>query len=65
MHFFEVESKISVIKDDPTDNIFLECAIDGKADYIIFGDHHLLDLGNYEGIEIIKPKEFLIKEGFI
>ncbi len=64
-HFVEVESKLHVIKEDPTDNIFLECALDGRADYIISGDHHLLNIGSYEGIRITKAKDFLIKEGFI
>lgn len=63
--FVETTSSISVIKADPTDNIFLECAIDGKADYIISGDKHLLDLGMYKGIQIIKSKDFLINEGFL
>lgn len=63
--FVEVKSKVNIIKEDFTDNIFLECALDGKADYIISGDHHLLDIGIYEGIKILKAKDFLIKEGFI
>ena len=50
---------LSVITADPTDNIFLECAVDGRADYIISGDKHLLDLDLYQGIHIIKPKDFL------
>ncbi|MCH8318634.1 MAG: putative toxin-antitoxin system toxin component, PIN family [Bacteroidetes bacterium] len=63
--FISVKSKIDVIIDDPSDNIFVECAVDGKADYIITGDHHLLSLGNYKGIQIIKAKDFLIKEKFL
>lgn len=56
-------SNVSAITSDPTDNIFLECALDGKADYIISGDRHLLDLKTYRDIQILKPKDFLIKEG--
>ena len=63
--FVETSIKISVITSDPTDNIFLECAIDGKADYIISGDKHLLDLGTYGGIQILKAKDFLLKEGYL
>lgn len=65
VHFIEVKSKLDVAKEDSTDNIFLECALDGKADYIISGDRHLLDIGSYKGIQIIRAKDFLIKEGFI
>jgi putative PIN family toxin of toxin-antitoxin system len=64
-HFVGEKSNIEIIKDDPTDNIFLDCAIDGNADYIISGDHHLLNLGSYESIRIITAKDFLINEGFI
>ena len=65
VHFIEVKSKVDVVKEDSTDNIFLECAQDGKADYIISGDHHFLNIGSYKGIQIMRAKDFLIKEGFI
>lgn len=49
---------LNVIKDDPDDNVILSTAIEGKADYIISGDSHLLVLKNYKDIEIITPKRF-------
>jgi len=55
----EGKETIDVIKDDPTDNKYLACAHEGEADYIVSGDHHLLDLGAYQGIDIIKTKAFL------
>ena len=56
-----VEGKelVDVIKDDPTDNKYLACAVEGEADYIVSGDRHLLNLATYQGIEIIKAKAFL------
>jgi putative PIN family toxin of toxin-antitoxin system len=36
------KTTISVIKDDPSDNHVIECAVDGNADYIVSGDRHLL-----------------------
>jgi len=52
--------RINVIKEDPPDNKFLECAVEAKADYLISGDNkHLLPLNNFEGIKIISPSEFL------
>ena len=33
-----------VIEADPKDDIVLACALGGKANYIVSGDHHLLDL---------------------
>ena len=44
---------------DPTDDMVLACAIEGRADIIVSGDHHLLDLGEYQGIPIITARKFL------
>ena len=63
--FIKVISSLAIIKEDPTDNIFINCAIDGNAHYIISGDAHLLNLKKYNGIEIVKPKEFLVREKYI
>jgi hypothetical protein len=46
---------------DPRDEVFLACAIDAKADCIVSGDRHLLDLRNYHGIPILTAKEFAEK----
>jgi putative PIN family toxin of toxin-antitoxin system len=52
--------KISVIKEKNDDNRILECAVQGKAQYIVSGDkHHLLPLSEYQGINILSPAEFL------
>ena len=39
---------------DPDDDIFLSCAVNGKADVIVSGDAHLLNLKEFEGIPIFK-----------
>ena len=46
---------------DPKDNMFLNCALAGKADFIISGDDDLLALKKVSEIEIIKPVHFLKK----
>ncbi|WP_028322829.1 putative toxin-antitoxin system toxin component, PIN family [Desulfatiglans anilini] len=51
--------RLDVIKDDPSDNIYLECAVEGHTDFIVSGDHHLTDLKAYEGIRIMDPATFL------
>jgi uncharacterized protein len=56
----ETKSNISVVIADSTDNIFLECALDGGADFIISGDKHLLDIRVYRGIKIVRAGEFLL-----
>ena len=41
--------------DDPTDNKYLACALEGNAEYFITGDQHLLRLDPWRGIHIIPP----------
>jgi len=52
------ELAVRAIADDPDDNMYLACAVEGGADYIISGDRHLLQLGAFEGIEIVTPAQF-------
>lgn len=53
------EIKVEVIKDDPEDNKFLSCALEGEADYIVTGDIHLKQLKEYKGVKILTPRSFL------
>ncbi len=55
----KVKSKINLIKEDQDDNKIVECAVDGKANYIVTKDNDLLKYKEYEGIKIITPEEFL------
>ncbi len=50
---------LSVIEDDPADNLYLECAVEGHADVLVTGDRLLLNLGVYQGIHILTPRAFL------
>lgn len=50
---------LEIIEADPSDNIYLECAIEGSAEFIISGDRHLTDLESYEGVQIMNPASFL------
>jgi len=50
---------LDVIGNDPDDNRILECAVEGKADVIVSGDHHLRDLKSYQGIPVVRPIDFL------
>lgn len=49
----------AVIREDPEDDKFIDCAVEAKADYIISGDEHLLRVKGYRSIPIYSPKEFL------
>jgi len=55
----EITGAFHVVKDDPDDDKFVECALVAGAGMIVSGDHHLLDLGEYEGIPILPAAEFL------
>lgn len=44
---------------DPDDTKYLACALDGNADFIVSGDHHLTDLKSFRGIRIVDPAMFL------
>ena len=50
------------MKADPDDDIFLRCAISVRADYVVSGDGHLLDLEYYAGIPIVTVRAFLVHE---
>jgi putative PIN family toxin of toxin-antitoxin system len=51
-------NRLAVVR-DPADNHLLDAAAEGQADYIVSGDRDLLDLGSYEGVEIVTPARFL------
>jgi len=54
------KEKINAVADDPSDNIHIEAAVEGKCEYIVSGDKkHLLKLKEFRGIKIVTPKEFL------
>ncbi|HJW65301.1 MAG TPA: putative toxin-antitoxin system toxin component, PIN family [Candidatus Bathyarchaeia archaeon] len=54
-----VRSKFKAVKEDPDDDIIVRTAFDGKVDYIVSGDKHLLSLGEFRGIRIINVDEML------
>ncbi len=53
------KNEINIIKDDPSDNKIIECALESESDYILTYDKHLLNIKEYKGVKIIKPEEFL------
>ena len=53
--------RIDRIVDDQTDNKFLACALEKKADYIVSRDPHLRNLKHYHGIQIVDAATFIEK----
>jgi putative PIN family toxin of toxin-antitoxin system len=48
---------------DPDDDKFLEAAVAAKAEYLVTGDKDLRGIGEYEGVKIRFPAEFLRELG--
>ena len=60
MNVIEGKTEIEICR-DPDDDKFIGCAVDAKALYIVSGDKDLLDIQQYDGIQIITAKEFCDK----
>ena len=52
------KTRVRVVKYDKQDNKFFDAAIADKAEYIISNDSHLWEIGEYQGIKVIKPEDF-------
>jgi putative PIN family toxin of toxin-antitoxin system len=53
------ECSLNVVLQDVDDNRVLECALAAQSDTIVTGDTDLLVLGNFRGITIVKPSDYL------
>jgi len=53
--------KLDKIKDDPSDDMFLACALEAKADYIVSRDPHIRNLKHFHGVKIVDVKAFVDK----
>ena len=56
-----VEKRYNLSEDvcsDKDDIKFLECALSGKADFIVSGDKDLLSVKKFKKLKILKPSDF-------
>jgi len=51
--------KIKAVKGDPDDDKFIECAVALKAEVIVSGDKAVKEIGDYMGIRILSPRQFV------
>lgn len=51
---------VSGVCRDPKDDLFLACAVEGEAHYLVTSDKDLLDLKQYEGVCILNLGQFLV-----
>lgn len=53
--------EISGITEDPEDDMFIACAMEGNAQYIVSRDPHLRNIKHFRGIQIIDATTFIEK----
>ncbi|HEY3284366.1 MAG TPA: putative toxin-antitoxin system toxin component, PIN family [Armatimonadota bacterium] len=51
--------RLEGVVEDPDDDKLLECALAAEADYVVTSDDHLLRLGQFAGVRIVKPRAAL------
>jgi len=51
--------RVDVVREDPADDMFLDCAVEGGADFVLTTDTHLLELESFRGISIAAPGDFV------
>ena len=54
--------QLRVVRSDPSDDKFIECATALKAKVMITGDRALEAIKEYMGIQILTPQQFLKKD---
>lgn len=54
-----ITGDLRVLDDDPADDPVLETALLGDAEFLVTGDKHLLSLGFFEGIGILRAADLV------
>ena len=55
----KVKTRLKVVKVDPKDDMVIETAYDGHADFIVTGDRHFLELQSFKGIIMVTVEKAL------
>jgi putative PIN family toxin of toxin-antitoxin system len=59
LRMVSIPKLLNAVPRDPDDNMVLECAIEGNAQYIVTGDKDLLTLKTFHDIQIVTASDFL------
>ena len=51
--------EVHAVPGDPSDDKYIACALSAGAHYLVSGDEHLLQVGEYQGLRIVSPALFL------
>jgi uncharacterized protein len=57
--WIEPSEHFNVVREDPSDNPFIDCAVASKADFLVTGDKHLLSLATFRMTKIIGVEQFV------
>jgi putative PIN family toxin of toxin-antitoxin system len=57
--FVQITGSIPQVVADIADNLVLETAVQGSADYLVTGDGLLLTQAVYQEVQIVAPRQFL------
>lgn len=60
--FCEPAALSGIIPEDPDDDMVIACAVAANAKWLVSGDEHILRLGEFQGIRIGSPRDFLMAE---
>lgn len=52
-------SDTHLVAEDPADDKIIDCALDSGSEFMITYDNHLLKIGAFNGIKIVRPEEFM------
>lgn len=55
----EISGDFHVVGDDPSDDIFIGCALVSGTRWIVSGDRHLLAVGRYQEISVPTAADFI------
>ena len=58
-----IPDPIPALTRDPKDDYLIAYATVGEADYLVTGDHHLLELGEIDTLKIVSPRTFVTMLG--
>jgi uncharacterized protein len=57
--FHTIQQVENIIPNDPPDNIVLACAVESRADYLVSGNLHFINLKDYRNVKMVTPAQFL------
>jgi len=55
----EIKSDFKVITEDSNDNLIVNTAVDGEAEFLVSGDRHLQRLKRFKKVQIVSPRTML------